>query len=144
MVLIIVIHTYLCISTTVAIKLIYFLVKKQPNALTCTYIPPQSLKYLLFCQTYAMSSVLKLTILEMKLSLIMMPLMAFQSTSGSPRRRQIASRACLTRTGGLGRARTSARCCFFIDFTAMEQRGQKSVQIIKHAEEKATSEYIWK
>jgi len=60
--------------------------------------------------------------LEMKLSFIMIDLMAFQSTSGSPRRKQIASRESFTSGGGLGRARISAKCCFFIDFTAIHAR----------------------
>lgn len=72
--------------------------------------------------TYAISSVLKLTMLDMKLSLIIMDLMALQSTSGSPRSKQIASRESFTNGGGLGRARISAKCCFLMPFTAVFQR----------------------
>lgn len=78
-------------------------------------------------ETYGISSVLKLTMLEMKLSRIMIDLMAFQSTSGSPSSKQIASRDSFTSGGGLGRARISAKCCFLMAFTAVGQQvgGQK-------------------
>ena len=75
--------------------------------------------------------------LEMKLSLIIMDLIAFQSTSGSPRSIQMASRDSLTSGGGLGSARISARCCFRMDFTAIRrQRGKVVCKIntgTKHA-----------
>lgn len=67
-----------------------------------------------------MSSETKLTMLEMKLSLIITCLIFFQSLVSSPSRRQIDSRASLTAAGGLAIARTSTRCCFFIELTAGE------------------------
>uniref|UniRef100_A0A8B9LF51 Uncharacterized protein n=2 Tax=Astyanax mexicanus TaxID=7994 RepID=A0A8B9LF51_ASTMX len=62
----------------------------------------------------------KLTMLEMKLSLIITCLIFFQSLVSSPSRRQIDSSASLTAAGGLAMARTSTRCCFFIELTAGE------------------------
>uniref|UniRef100_A0A672PVU4 Uncharacterized protein n=1 Tax=Sinocyclocheilus grahami TaxID=75366 RepID=A0A672PVU4_SINGR len=62
----------------------------------------------------------KLTMLEMKLSLIITCLIFFQSLVSSPSRRQIDSRASLTAAGGLAIARTSTRCCFLIELTARE------------------------
>lgn len=70
-----------------------------------------------------MSSETKLTMLEMKLSLIITCLIFFQSLVSSPSRRQIDSSASLTAAGGLAMARTSTRCCFFIELTAGEVRG---------------------
>ena len=67
-----------------------------------------------------MSSETKLTMLEMKLSLIITCLIFFQSLVSSPSRRQIDSNASLTAAGGLAMARTSTRCCFFIELTAGE------------------------
>uniref|UniRef100_A0A8C1H4W5 Uncharacterized protein n=1 Tax=Cyprinus carpio carpio TaxID=630221 RepID=A0A8C1H4W5_CYPCA len=67
-----------------------------------------------------MSSETKLTMLEMKLSLIITCLIFFQSLVSSPSRRQIDSRASLTAAGGLAIARTSTRCCFLIELTARE------------------------
>lgn len=70
-----------------------------------------------------MSSVLRLTIVEMKFSRIMTERIVFQSAGvevPSPSRRQIDSRVVLTMAGGLAIDRTSTRCCFFIDFTAIE------------------------
>lgn len=72
------------------------------------------------CKKYLMSSETKLTILEMKLSLIITCLIFFQSLVSSPSRRQIDSSASLTAAGGLAMARTSTRCCFFIELTAGE------------------------
>lgn len=69
-----------------------------------------------------MSSETKLTMLEMKLSLIITCLIFFQSLVSSPSRRQIDSSASLTAAGGLAMARTSTRCCFFIELTAGEVR----------------------
>lgn len=60
--------------------------------------------------------------LEMKLSLIITCLIFFQSLVSSPSRRQIDSSASLTAAGGLAMARTSTRCCFFIELTAREVR----------------------
>uniref|UniRef100_A0A3B4C7U0 Uncharacterized protein n=1 Tax=Pygocentrus nattereri TaxID=42514 RepID=A0A3B4C7U0_PYGNA len=74
-----------------------------------------------------MSSETKLTMLEMKLSLIITCLIFFQSLVSSPSRRQIDSKASLTAAGGLAMARTSTRCCFFIELTAgegMEEWGE--------------------
>uniref|UniRef100_A0A8C2BT09 Uncharacterized protein n=1 Tax=Cyprinus carpio TaxID=7962 RepID=A0A8C2BT09_CYPCA len=67
-----------------------------------------------------MSSETKLTMLEMKLSLIITCLIFFQSLVSSPSRRQIDSRASLTAAGGLAITRTSTRCCFLIELTARE------------------------
>lgn len=71
---------------------------------------------------YLMSSETKLTMLEMKLSLIITCLIFFQSLVSSPSRRQIDSSASLTAAGGLAMARTSTRCCFFIELTAGKVR----------------------
>lgn len=68
--------------------------------------------------TYVMSSVLKLTIMEIKFSLMMTPLRAFQSRSNSPSNTQIDSTASLTAAGGLFKVRTSTKCCFLMDLTA--------------------------
>uniref|UniRef100_A0A3B3QSM3 Uncharacterized protein n=1 Tax=Paramormyrops kingsleyae TaxID=1676925 RepID=A0A3B3QSM3_9TELE len=65
-----------------------------------------------------MSSETKLTMLEMKLSLIITCLIFFQSLVSSPSRRQIDSSASFTAAGGLAMARTSTRCCFLIELTA--------------------------
>ncbi|MFT7817320.1 hypothetical protein AGIG_G23213, partial [Arapaima gigas] len=65
-----------------------------------------------------MSSETKLTMLEMKLSLIITCLIFFQSLVSSPSKRQIDSSASFTAAGGLAMARTSTRCCFFIELTA--------------------------
>lgn len=70
--------------------------------------------------SYFISSVLKLTIVEMKFSLIVTERIVRHSVVFSPRRRQIDSRATLTTAGGFAIERTSTRCCFFIDFTATE------------------------
>lgn len=66
-----------------------------------------------------MSSVLKLMMVLMKLSLMMTCLMDFQSVSLSPRRVQIPSKASFTAGGGLGRDLTSTRFCFLIPLTAV-------------------------
>uniref|UniRef100_A0A667Z761 Uncharacterized protein n=1 Tax=Myripristis murdjan TaxID=586833 RepID=A0A667Z761_9TELE len=68
----------------------------------------------------ASSSKVKLTMLLMKLSLIITCLIFFQSLVSSPSNRQIDSRASLTAAGGLVIARTSTRCCRFIELTAMK------------------------
>uniref|UniRef100_A0AAY4DNY6 Uncharacterized protein n=1 Tax=Denticeps clupeoides TaxID=299321 RepID=A0AAY4DNY6_9TELE len=75
---------------------------------------------MLASRQYLMSSETKLTMLEMKLSLIITCLIFFQSLVSSPSRRQIDSRASFTAAGGLAMARTSTRCCFFIELTAEE------------------------
>jgi hypothetical protein len=67
-----------------------------------------------------MSSVLKLDTIElMKFSRIMTARIDFQSDAFSPRSKQIDSNANLTMAGGLAMDRTSTRCCFLIDFTAI-------------------------
>ena len=71
--------------------------------------------------TYVMSSVPKLIIVLMKLSLMMIPRMAFQSVVCSPSSRQMDSSANLTAGGGFPMARISTKCCFLMDFTADEQ-----------------------
>ena len=63
-------------------------------------------------------SVLKLMMDAMKLSLMMICLMALQSLEGSPRRAQMLSRAIFTILGGLFSALISTNCCFLMDFTA--------------------------
>ena len=65
-----------------------------------------------------MSSVVKLMMVGMKLSLMRMDLMERQSVVGSPMSRQMLSMAILTALGGLARERTSVNCCFLIDLTA--------------------------
>ena len=71
--------------------------------------------------TYEMSSVEKFTMVEMKLSLMMTPRMVLQSVACSPSNKQIDSKASLTAGGGLPMERTSTRCCFLIDLTAVRK-----------------------
>ncbi|GBP31566.1 hypothetical protein EVAR_78145_1 [Eumeta japonica] len=67
-----------------------------------------------------MSSVEKLdTMLLMKFSRMMTARIAFQSVAFSPSNRQIDSSATFTIAGGLPIERTSTKCCFLIDFTAV-------------------------
>uniref|UniRef100_A0A8C5AQH5 Uncharacterized protein n=1 Tax=Gadus morhua TaxID=8049 RepID=A0A8C5AQH5_GADMO len=66
----------------------------------------------------------KLTMLLMKLSLIITCLIFFQSLVSSPSSRQIDSSASLTAAGGLVIARTSTRCCLFIELTTGPRRGR--------------------
>lgn len=69
---------------------------------------------------YVMSSVLKLDTMElMKFSRMITARMDFQSEAFSPSRRQIDSSATLTRPGGFAIDRTSTKCCFLMDFTAL-------------------------
>ena len=65
-----------------------------------------------------MSSVEKFTTVEIKLSLMITPLMVLQSAACSPSNKQMDSKASFTAGGGLPIERTSTRCCFLIDFTA--------------------------
>ena len=65
-----------------------------------------------------MSSVEKFTTVEIKLSLMITPLMALQSAACSPSNKQMDSKASFTAGGGLPMERTSTRCCFLMDFTA--------------------------
>lgn len=67
-----------------------------------------------------MSSVLKLeTMVLIKLSLMMTARIDFQSLAFSPSNKQIDSNATFTIAGGFAMERTSTKCCFFIDFTAV-------------------------
>lgn len=66
-----------------------------------------------------MSSVLKETMEFMKFSRIITARIDFQSDAFSPSSKQIDSSANFTIAGGLAIERTSTRCCFFIDFTAI-------------------------
>lgn len=68
--------------------------------------------------SYFISSVLKLTMVEIKLSLMVTERMLLHSVAFSPSSRHIDSKASLMTAGGLAIDRTSTRCCFFIDFTA--------------------------
>lgn len=69
---------------------------------------------------YVMSSVLKLeTIVLIKLSLMITARIDFQSLAFSPSNKQIDSNATFTIAGGFAMERTSTKCCFFIDFTAV-------------------------
>lgn len=65
-----------------------------------------------------MSSVEKFTIVGMKFSRMRMLLMARQSVVGSPRSRQMDSRASFTTLGGFGRFFISTRCGLLMLFTA--------------------------
>ena len=60
--------------------------------------------------TYVILSVLKLTMFEMKFSLISIDLIPFQSSTGSPINTQMDSSANFTAGGGLGRPRNSPNC----------------------------------
>ena len=68
--------------------------------------------------TYLMLSVEKLTMLEMKFSLVKMDRITFQSVVASPNKRQMDSRAILTGVGGFAMDFTSTKFCFLIDCTA--------------------------
>jgi hypothetical protein len=72
---------------------------------------------------YFISSVLKLDTIElMKFSLIMTARIDFQSEAFSPSSKQIDSSATFTIFGGLAMDLTSTKCCFLIDFTAIERK----------------------
>lgn len=45
----------------------------------------------------------------------------FQSLAFSPSNKQIDSNATFTIAGGFAMDRTSTKCCFFIDFTAIRK-----------------------
>uniref|UniRef100_A0A3B5AS30 Uncharacterized protein n=1 Tax=Stegastes partitus TaxID=144197 RepID=A0A3B5AS30_9TELE len=64
----------------------------------------------------------KLTMVGMKFSLMMMDRICFQSVVLSPRSKQMDSRASFTAAGGLAMERTSTRCCFLMDLTAINIR----------------------
>ena len=74
-----------------------------------------------------MSSVEKFTMVEIKLSLMMTPRMVLQSAACSPSNKQMDSKASLTAGGGLPMERTSTRCCFLIDFTAVTEKNIKLI-----------------
>uniref|UniRef100_A0A3P9MJ44 Uncharacterized protein n=1 Tax=Oryzias latipes TaxID=8090 RepID=A0A3P9MJ44_ORYLA len=69
---------------------------------------------------HLISSAEKLTMVGMKFSLMMMERICFQSVVLSPKSRQMDSRASFTAAGGLAIERTSTRCCFLIDLTAIK------------------------
>lgn len=71
---------------------------------------------------HLISSAEKLTIVGMKFSLMMMERICFQSVVLSPRSKQMDSRASFTAAGGLAMERTSTRCCFLMDLTAINIR----------------------
>lgn len=67
-----------------------------------------------------MSSVEKLDTMEfMKFSRMITARIDFQSDAFSPSSKQIDSNANFTMAGGLAIERTSTRCCFLMDFTAV-------------------------
>jgi len=68
------------------------------------------------------SSVLKLTIVGIKLSRIIILRIDFQSVVSSPINKQIDSRVNLTPCGGLFRFFISTKFCFLIDLTAKEKQ----------------------
>lgn len=69
-----------------------------------------------------MSSVLKFDTIELiKFSRIITARIDFQSEAFSPSSRQMDSRANLTIAGGFAIERTSTKCCFLIDFTAINR-----------------------
>lgn len=77
-------------------------------------------KYIKSKHAYVISSVLKLETIEfMKFSRIITARIDFQSDAFSPSSKQIDSKANLTIAGGFAIDRTSTRCCFLIDLTAI-------------------------
>jgi len=66
------------------------------------------------------SSVLKLTIVEMKFSRIIILRIDFQSVVSSPSNKHIDSSVNLTPCGGLFKLFISTKFCFFIDLTARQ------------------------
>ena len=79
--------------------------------------------------TYEMSSVEKFTMVEIKLSLMMTPRMVLQSVACSPSNKQMDSKASLTAGGGLPMERTSTRCCFLIDLTAVKGNSYLTISV---------------
>uniref|UniRef100_A0A8D3BBX9 Secreted protein n=1 Tax=Scophthalmus maximus TaxID=52904 RepID=A0A8D3BBX9_SCOMX len=73
----------------------------------------------LFLSFHLISSAEKLTMVGMKFSLMVMDRICFQSVVLSPRSKQMDSRASFTAAGGLAMERTSTRCCFLMDLTAI-------------------------
>lgn len=78
----------------------------------------QILAYLCLGYTYLMSSVWSWTILPIKLSLMIIPRIAFQSVAPSPINKHAASRANLTAGGGFPIERISTKSFFLIELTA--------------------------
>ena len=76
-----------------------------------------------------MSSVEKFTMVEIKLSLMMTPRMVLQSVACSPSNKQMDSKASLTAGGGLPMERTSTRCCFLIDLTAVKKDSNLTLSV---------------
>jgi hypothetical protein len=76
--------------------------------------------------TYLMSSVEKFTMVLIKFSLTMIDRMAFQSGAFSPSSKQIDSKAILTAGGGLAMERTSTKCCFLMDLTAVSVQSNET------------------
>lgn len=77
-----------------------------------------------------MSSVLKFDTIELiKFSRIITARIDFQSEAFSPSSKQIDSRASLTIAGGFAMERTSTKCCFLIDLTAIN-RLYRSVRML--------------
>lgn len=70
------------------------------------------------CFPYMMFSVLKLTIVGMKLSFIITARICFQSVALSSSNRHMDSNASFTTAGGFAIDRISTRCCRLIPFTA--------------------------
>lgn len=68
---------------------------------------------------YVMYSVLNETMEFMKFSRITTARIDFHSDAFSPSSKQIDSNANFTIAGGFAIDRTSTRCCFLIDFTAI-------------------------
>lgn len=62
----------------------------------------------------------------MKFSRMMMERICFQSVVLSPSSRQMDSSASFTAAGGLAMDRTSTRCCFLMDFTAVGDGGRSA------------------
>ena len=87
------------------------------------------------CSTYEMSSVEKFTTVEIKLSLMITPLMALQSAACSPSNKQMDSKASFTAGGGFPMERTSTRCCFLMDFTAKIKRNGNYTRVGMWTEE---------
>lgn len=84
---------------------------------------------------YVMSSVLKLDTIElMKFSRMITARIDFQSEAFSPSRRQIDSSANFTIAGGFAIDRTSTKCCFLIDFTALHGGCEEDVREKKEKE----------
>lgn len=85
-----------------------YLIQKKPHTTTSHH-------------AYLISSVLKLDTIELiKFSRIITARIDFQSLAFSPSSRHIDSSASFTIAGGFAMERTSTRCCFLIDFTALK------------------------